>query len=188
MTSDADDFLPRGHRGRWRKQVESYDRDARAALLAAQGWTYERIAVELGYGSKQAAHRGAKQALMQLSSVRKLAEMREQAILENNEARRIAWRTACKPPQLVDRLGRPCKDDKGRPILDEQARQGALLVIARYQDRLAKLTGMDAPRRSISASVDLSSMSIADAREYVISQGASPEDVYGQAIAGEIEP
>src|ERR1700677_985660 len=52
-----------GATARYTRTVESAERDAKACRLKAQGWTYERISDELGYGSKANAYRAVQQAL-----------------------------------------------------------------------------------------------------------------------------
>jgi hypothetical protein len=44
--------VPRGGDGRFRRTVNSAARDMRAAELHGQGWTYERIAAELGFAGR----------------------------------------------------------------------------------------------------------------------------------------
>lgn len=52
-----------GATGRYTRTIESAERDAEACRLKAQGWTYERISDELGYGSRANVYRAVQQAL-----------------------------------------------------------------------------------------------------------------------------
>jgi len=54
----------RGRDGRFARSVEVAERDSKAALLYAQGFTYEQIAVELGYSDRGTAWRAVRRACL----------------------------------------------------------------------------------------------------------------------------
>ena len=55
-------------------------------------------------------------------------------------------------------MGRIVVDDDGNQVLDEQARVAAGMVIIRAGERAARLPGLDAPWRSVSASFSLADL------------------------------
>jgi hypothetical protein len=143
-----------GH-GRFRRQPANVERDARAARLAAQGWTYEAIATELDYTDRGAAWKAVQRVLIETARAQGTEELRVQQLAELAELRRTMWRTVDMPPPLVDKVGRIVRDDDGAVVPDEQARASAAMVIIRAGERAARLRGLDAPRRSVTASFSL---------------------------------
>ena len=57
---------PRGGNGRFTRAADSRKRDHRAAELHGQGWSYQRIADELGFSSKGHAHNAVMRAFADL--------------------------------------------------------------------------------------------------------------------------
>jgi len=90
----------------WRHQVQHGDRDAQPAMLAVHGHGYASIAETPGYGSRQDAWRSARQALLELGSMRSLDQMRGELVLELSELRRHSWEAITDPPPSFDRVGR----------------------------------------------------------------------------------
>ena len=148
----------RDGRGRFRRDVAHAERDGRAARLAAQGWTYEAIAAECGFNDKGAAWRAVQNVLVETARAQGTEELRVQQLAELAELRRIMWRTVESPPPLVDRLGRIVTDGDGRQVPDEQARAAAAAVVIRASERAARLRGLDAARKSVTASFSLADL------------------------------
>src|SRR5450755_3919113 len=57
-----------GGNGRFIRTVKSVQRDADAAALRARGWTFQRIANELGYADKGRARDGVLRAFAEIPS------------------------------------------------------------------------------------------------------------------------
>jgi hypothetical protein len=146
---------PRNGRGGFVRTLDNAARDGEACRLHAQGWTIREISEHLGYGSPGNAHRGIQRALAEAASLHGARELREVQIAELSELRRKMWALVNDPPPLVDKLGRVVKDDDGNPVPDAAAVVNAASVIIRAADRLARLTGIDSPRRSVSTVVDI---------------------------------
>ena len=154
MTTTVADNLPRDNRGKWKRQIATAERDAEAARLASMGWSYSKIATELGYSDKGDAHRGARRALADLAQSHGAEELRRQQIESNKALREKLWEIVEHPGPLVDRVGRPVHDDDGNPVYDAQAVIAAATTILKCDERIAHLAGLDAPRRSVSMSLD----------------------------------
>lgn len=56
----------RSGRGRYIRTPEAAKRDAEAAELRAQGWTYQKIADELGFGDKSGAQKACRRAIQDI--------------------------------------------------------------------------------------------------------------------------
>ena len=155
MTTPDASNVPRGGRGRFRRQPANVERDARACRLAAQGWTYEQIAGELGYADRGTAWRAVQRVMIETARAQGTEELRVQQLAELAELRKAMWRTVDSPPPLVDKLGRPVHDDSGEVVPDEQARAAAAQVIIRAGERAARLRGLDAARRTVGVTFTL---------------------------------
>ncbi|HVB43193.1 MAG TPA: hypothetical protein VNF47_10870 [Streptosporangiaceae bacterium] len=156
MTITAVENRPRGGKGRFTRQVESAERDGEACRLRAQGWGYREISEHLGYGSPGNAHRGVQRALAETASLHGARELRELLVVELSELRRRMWDLIRSPPPAFDRLGRIVTREDGTEVPDVVAVTNAGSVLIRAVDRLARLTGADAPRRSVSILADVS--------------------------------
>ena len=133
--------LPRDGKGKWRKGVESIERDAEACKLYVAGKTYLEIAEELGYGDKSNARRAVQAVLMETmkapaDEVRALLKARNEEIYVM--AREIALKNhyAHSHGKLVYKDGEPLIDDG--PKLNAMDRMGRALA------ELAKLCGAHA--------------------------------------------
>jgi len=164
MTTSGVENRPRGGRGRFVRQIETAERDGEACHLHAQGWTIREISDHLGYGSPGNTHRGIQRALAEAASLHGARELREVQIAELTALRRKMWAMIESPPPAFDRMGHIVVDGDGNQVPDAAAVINAASVIIRAADRLARLTGIDAPRRSVSVLADVS---IADLRAHL---------------------
>jgi len=156
MTTTGVENRPRGGRGKFLRTVESAERDGQACHLHAQGWTIREVSDELGYGSPGNCHRGIQRALAEAASLHGARELRELMIVELGELRRKMWAMVESPPPAFDRMGRIVVDGDGNQVPDAAAVTNAGSVLIRAMDRLARLAGIDAPRRSVSILADVS--------------------------------
>ena len=183
---------PRDGRGGFVRRLESAERDGEACRLHAQGWTIREISDHLGYGSPGNAHRGIQRALAEAASLHGARELREVQIAELSELRRRMWALVESPPPLVDKLGRVVKGDDGHEVPDAAAVVNAASVIIRAADRLARLTGIDAPRRSVTTVLDIPLADLAAAAETLRQQLGLPAGDGAEAspkmLSGSAEP
>lgn len=120
-------------------------READAARFRAEGWTYQRIANELGYRDPSSARKAVQRALK--ASVR---DANDTAVhLELNaldEMAREAWGVLQRTHVVVSQ-GRVVEMD-GVPVPDDAPTLAAIDRLLKIQERRAKLLGLDAPTRS----------------------------------------
>ncbi len=155
MTTPARSNKPRDGKGKFSRDLAHAERDGRACLLVSQGWTYDQVAAELGYADRAACWRAIRRTLAETARTSGAEVLRAQQLVELAELRRVAWEDVTNPPPLVDRMGRIVRDENGDPVPDVQAKAAQEQVILRALDRLAKLRGLDAPRRSASVSMNM---------------------------------
>lgn len=158
---------PRGGDGRFARSVKVAQRDADAAALRAKGWTYQRIANELGFASKGKAHEGVARAFRDIPSedseeAKRLDLERIDRLIE------VAWdvlerlHVSVSDGHVVrrqigverDEQGVVTLDGQGQPIpvyeelLDDGPTLNAIDRISRLLERRAKIIGYEAPARS----------------------------------------
>lgn len=158
----------RNGRGQYRRTRESAARDMRAAELHGQGWTYQRIADELGMaGSGKACEavqrafasipiEGAEEAKRQdLERLDRLIE-KNWAVLERGHVAYSNGHVVRRRTGEYERHedGSERLDDKGKPIpvyedvLDDGPIAVHSTVILRLIEKRAKIFGYEAPARS----------------------------------------
>lgn len=158
---------PRGGDGRYTTSLETAERDAEAARLRLRGWSYRRIATEMGY----AAHTSARDAVLRcVSAVRgELADDVRQIELERLDAMYEAVMKVLERDHVTVSQGRIVRarvlDDNGDPIIvgrdkddkpvyreEEVLDDGPVLAavgrLLDIQKRRAALLGLDAPTRA----------------------------------------
>lgn len=135
-------------------------RDAEAAKLRAEGWTYQRIANEMGYTNASGARKAVMRGLAR--SVREpYEEARHLALMELDELAQEAWKVLRTVHYAVSQ-GRVVRKQNGTryneetgedepvwvDVLDDKPVLEALDRLLKIQERRAKLLGLDAPARS----------------------------------------
>jgi len=147
MTTGKDD-RPRDGKGKLRRTLEGVERDAEACKMYTAGATYQQISDALGYGGKQNSHRAVTTALAEI--IKEPAEnLRAREILRAEEiytmARDIA--RAQHPTVSHGRIIYVKDAETGVevPLPDVMPRLAAMDRMGRAGERLAKLTGLDAP-------------------------------------------
>lgn len=159
----------RGGNGRFRRTIETVDRDVQAALLHAQGASYPEIAAELGFADKGVAYRAVERALIERGSGERLLEARQARLMELDALRAEMWKLVFDPPPVVSRVGKIVVDpETGKPVPDAQVAVAAASTIIRASERTSRLSGLDAPKRThMSIDAFLSSIPPADLRDYI---------------------
>lgn len=158
---------PRGGNGRFTRTADSRKRDYRAAELRGQGWSFQRIADELGFASKGHAHDAVMRAYAEIPSEE--AEHARQLDLERiDRLIEQAWQVMLTPHLAIsngkvvrrfagverDEDGIERLDMDGKPIpvfedvLDDGPKLAAIQAIRGLLERRAKITGYDAPAKS----------------------------------------
>jgi hypothetical protein len=163
--------MPAGTRsgtGRFTRTVANAARDAKAAELHGQGWTYQRIADELGFASKGKAHEAVQRAFADIptegAEAAKLADLeRLDRLIEQAWAVMLRPHLAVSNGRVVRRRtgeyechddGTERLDDKGQPIpvyadvMDDWPVLAAIAHIRTLIERRAKIYGYEAPSRS----------------------------------------
>lgn len=131
--------------GQYIRTPETAARDAEAADLRAQGWTFERIAEGLGYADKSTARAAVRRALSEIVATpgKALVEL-EVTRLESlyDEVLGIFQRD-----HVLVSHGHVVHDDNGQPIIDDEMKLKAFDRLLRGRESFRKLLGLDAPNR-----------------------------------------
>jgi hypothetical protein len=154
--------------------------DAKVCTLRAQGWEFRDIAEHLGLGSPAAAQQAMRRALVE--TMRAPAdELRGVELTLINQGIRMCWEIINNPQPLLDRAGNAVAVYDGvsgeeRGVPDQGVMVQALAQLNKFGESRRKLMGLDAPTRSISATVK---PTLADAQQMAIDAGVPAEVVYG---------
>jgi hypothetical protein len=153
--------------GKFTRTAASARRDHKAAELHGQGWTYARIAAELGFASKGKAHEAVMRAYAEIPTEE--ASQARQADLDRiDRLIEQAWEVMLTPHLTVnngkvirqfvgletDEDGIERLDMDGKPIpvfadvLDDGPRLAAVNTIKGLLERRARIFGYDAPAKS----------------------------------------
>ena len=143
----------------------------KAATLHAFGHSLREIAAKMGMADRDTARRYVD--LGKLAVSRRTAEdTRTDALLITLELLRACQGVLDRPGPMVDRAGSPVLDDEGYALPDQNTRLNASDKVQKLLEREAKLTGADAPSKSIQASV---SGSPEEMRKFLAEAGVTPE-------------
>lgn len=158
---------PRGGNGKFTRSPESMRRDYQAAELHGQGWSYQRIADELGFASRGHVSDAITRAYAGIPTEE--ARLARQVDLERiDRLIEQAWQVMLTPHLAVsngkvvrrfagverDEDGIERLDLDGKPIpvfedvLDDGPRLAAVNTIKGLLERRAKIFGYDAPAKS----------------------------------------
>lgn len=160
-----------GH-GRFERSPQTVERDARAAELRGDGWTFEKIADELGYADKSKARQGVQRALKDI--VRGPAEK-----LIALEASRLdtmfeSALEVLERDHVTVSHGKVIKDDDGNVLLDDGPRLAAIDRMLRVRESYRKLLGLDAPSR-----VSVDAQQLGDEIAALLDRATSSDDSTG---------
>ncbi|MEV6181341.1 hypothetical protein [Streptomyces sp. NPDC052015] len=150
MTANGNpDFQPgenlRDGNGRFIRDPETAAKDARAAELRARGWSYRRIATELGYD----AHTSAMDAVQR--AIRDACAGPAKAVVDLEVQRLEAMYDKVLDILERDRPvvshGKIIYDEDGNPLVDDELKLKAIDRALRTRESFRKLLGLDAPSR-----------------------------------------
>jgi len=148
-------------------------RDAEALAYRARGWTYQRVANEMGYSDKSGARKACERALA--SDVRETTEEAKSLILMDlNAAKQAAW-AVLEANHLTVSNGQVVRLD-GMPIPDDAPVLAAIDRIVKIDQEIAKIYGAYAPTRHEVRQIDeIDARLLALADEMVpLDPGAAP--------------
>lgn len=151
------DIGPRGRKSitKFRKNLATAERDAVACrAYYVERRTYSQIAEALGFhdesGAKKAADRGLR-AIQTRGNENLIAEVRVR--IEENRA--FVKNVRDHPPMKVSPTGKPVYDDDGNPIYDDAVALTAAAELRKLDQQEIDLLGLAAPRRSVTATIEL---------------------------------
>jgi hypothetical protein len=148
VTTTDRDHQPRSGKGKWVKGIDSVERDAEACrLYTFEGYTYQRISDELGYGGKSNAHRAIQRVLA--DTIKGPAEeLRAREVLRAEEVYLMS-REIARADHYAHSGGKivygPPVDGVSLPLMDSGPRLSAMDRMLKAMERLAKLKGLDSP-------------------------------------------
>ena len=140
---------------KFRKNLEVAERDARACrMYYVDRMTYREVAEALGFanegGAKRSADRGLK-AIQTKGNENLIAEVRAR-IQENRE---FVRGKRDNPPLKVSPAGNPVYDKSGKPVYDDAVALTAAAELRKLDQQEIDLLGLAAPRRTISATIEV---------------------------------
>jgi hypothetical protein len=134
------------------KRIDAQQKRNRALQLSIEGFTFEEIAVMVGYGSAKSARSIVYDAMRKRADeTRMLAdEMREKELLHLLDLRNEAYQMLHKFHVHVTPSGKIVKWDnpatgENEFVEDEAAKTAAMNVLLRIQERISKLYKLEAP-------------------------------------------
>lgn len=131
--------------GKYEYDITAVQRDAQAALLKAEGKTYQQIADALGYSDRGNAWRGVQRA--KLAVLREPAERLIQVEAEQLDELYAAALEVLDREHLLVSHGRVVKDDAGTPLLDDGPKLAAIRELRALRESYRKLYGLDAEKK-----------------------------------------
>ena len=135
----------RSAHGKYVRTPETARRDAQAAGLRAEGWTFEAIANELGYSDKSTCRQAIRRALREI--VQGPAEQLLTLPLERLETLYEAAIDVLEADHVVVSHGRIITGEDGQPLKDNGPKLAAIREARATLDSFWTLTGMKKPAK-----------------------------------------
>jgi hypothetical protein len=135
----------RDSKGKYVRTVETAHRDARAAELLAAGWTYKRIAEELGYSCHSSAIDACRRAVRDI--VQGPAEKLLALHIDRLEILYAAALEVLEGEHVVVSHGQIIRGDDGQPLSDSGPKLAAIREARASLESFRKLTGLDQPAK-----------------------------------------
>ena len=151
----ADSPAKRRSLSKFRKNLEVAERDAHACrMYYVDRMTYREVAEALGFanegGAKRSADRGLK-AIQTKGNESLIAEVRAR-IQENRD---FVRGKRDNPPLKVSPAGQLVYDKSGNPVYDDGVALTAAAELRKLDQQEIDLLGLAAPRRSVTATIEL---------------------------------
>jgi hypothetical protein len=119
-------------------------RDAEVLAYRARGWTYSRIANEMGYSDKSGARKACERALA--ADIRETTDEAKAILLTDlNAAKQAAW-AVLEANHITISNGHVIRLD-GAPVPDDAPVLAAIDRIVRIDQEIAKILGVYAPAK-----------------------------------------
>ncbi|WP_329163934.1 hypothetical protein OHB49_28890 [Streptomyces sp. NBC_01717] len=134
---------PHGGDGQFVRSLTTAQRDAEAARLRSNGWTYPRIAAKLGFNHKADAYNAVKRVLDE--TVREAGDDLRALELDRLDGMYAAAMEVLEREHVTVSNGRVVSLDDGTPLPDDGPVLQAIDRLLRIQERRARLLGLDAP-------------------------------------------
>lgn len=131
--------------GKYEYDITAVQRDAQAALLKAEGKTYQQIADILGYSDRGNAWRGVRRA--KLAVLREPAEHLIQVEANEIDELYVAAREILDREHPLVSHGHVVLGDDGQPLLDDGPRLAAIREMRALRVEYRKLYGLDAEKK-----------------------------------------
>ena len=126
-------------------------RDSEALALKARGWTYDRIAGEMGYSDRSGARKAVERSMA--NSVRETTEAAKTLLIADLEAAKQAVWAVLEANHLVISEGRVVTLD-GDPLPDDEPVLKAVDRLVKIDQELAKIYGAYAPAKHEVRTID----------------------------------
>lgn len=133
--------------GKFAHTLDGAERDAEAARLKAQKWTFQQIADHLGYASKSSAYAAVARALAAVPAA-DVAELRRISVGEIDHLSALALEILDHEHPHVSQGGKIVLDEDGNRLLDDGPKLAAIRELRMLNERRGRILGSDAPVRS----------------------------------------
>lgn len=138
--------------GRFVQEVETAERDAKAAELKATGMSYGAVARALGFADESGAYRAAQRAMRAIAEPAR--ELRALELARLDFALQAAWKIMTMAHIAVSNGRVVLHPETGAPLRDYGPVLAAIDRVIRIGERRAKLLGLDAPTKIEAITVD----------------------------------
>ncbi len=139
--------LARDGGGKFARTLEGAERDAEAARLKSQRWTFQQIADELGYASRSSAYAAVARALAAVPAA-DVAELRRVSVGEIDFLSATVLEILDHEHPHISQSGKLVYDEDGNRLLDDGPKIAAARELRMLNERRARIMGSDAPARS----------------------------------------
>lgn len=141
----------RSSQGKYVRTIEAAERDAEAADMYANRYTYQQIADALGFASKSGAFNAVHRAINSVTAKagRRAADRREADAQCREQELELLWEAAMEVLEshhVIVSNGRVVELD-GQPLTDHGPALQAVAELRRINESRRKLHGTDAPSR-----------------------------------------
>lgn len=145
---DNPNARPHGGNGEFLTSLTTAQRDAEAFRLRSMGWTFQRIANELGMKSRQAAEQAVKRGLakVRVPAVEEFRKSQQEA-LDRMKAEAFGIMQRQHVAHSQGRIVEQWDDATGKaiPVLDDGPKLDAIKTLIQVFTREARLQGADSP-------------------------------------------
>lgn len=146
---DDPNARPHDGKGRFTRTLSTAQREAEAARLRSRGWSYQRIADEVGYSNKGDAHHAVQKVLR--DTVQEPGDELRALELTRLDTLYVAATEVLEREHITVSNGRVVSASNGAPLVDDAPVLQAIDRLLKIQERRSKLLGLDAPvKRDVS--------------------------------------